>query len=651
MTPAKMTRTLLKLAATFVLLVCTTTTYAHAGEVTLKVKQTFKLDSVGNADVRLQVSAPTNVYTVIKLRNPNIAVLLRKIGAGRGWNLLENVDGSFNDMQSTIDIHYTQRGVARIEHGNTWSISSGPDESRELVDVHDTTALFQEAGNTQWGLSTMIVRLECPAGSKNLKNDPAARCFSYEYEPSVPVNGNTDAQFNVDHKDTLMSCLAKCYSNEKFGYMWAARSRFDNTGSTTLSDYRVRFRIAGFSSWSPWHRASKVYPGQAVIDPYYPVFDFEKLNGITSPRPAMLETEYEYCRPDGEKVTQSDSRRLDIMGNNETIFSGLRASETLNWADRMEYMPVILASFTTPSDPVIQQLAGRVAGRTGGANAAADTDAAIKFLQAFWDFLSENKLAYQTPPGLFHGEQQGQHVKYPRDVLRNHAGTCIDLAIMWASTCEAVGLHAQLVCIPAHCFPVITLPNGTTVAIESTVMGHTTLLEATKLGQQDLQKAQQGDSIFVDIQAMRKAGFESADLPAVSPTFLTDEGYHFEPQLQQQQANAGQENGNNQSQAAPSLVGVWEFRGQLSVGSTFIGVALLQDGRMSSIAIIEKADGQRTQLKSTGTWQVHDNILVLTDQNGPMEFQFQFRGDELLIYHPRLQTWLAFHHPQPTSQG
>ena len=92
----------------------------------------------------------------------------------------------------------------------------------------------------------------------------------------------------------------------------------------------MRFRIAGFTAWSPWHHTSKVYPGQIVVDPYYPVFDLDKLNGVTGPRPVMLETEYEYTRPNGEKVAESDSRKLEILGYNQTIFSGLPLSEIMN---------------------------------------------------------------------------------------------------------------------------------------------------------------------------------------------------------------------------------------------------------------------------------------------------------------------------------
>ena len=78
-------------------------------------------------------------------------------------------------MQSTIDIHFTQRGLARIERGSQWSIPFQPGSTPELVDLHDSTAIYQEAASSPLGLCTMIIRVECPAGSTNLKHNAEAR--------------------------------------------------------------------------------------------------------------------------------------------------------------------------------------------------------------------------------------------------------------------------------------------------------------------------------------------------------------------------------------------------------------------------------------------------------------------------------------------
>ncbi|HXY34845.1 MAG TPA: hypothetical protein VEI07_11500 [Planctomycetaceae bacterium] len=635
---------LLKLSAALAVLAFATaalSSRASAEEATVKARRTLKLDSAGNADTRLEMTLPTNLYTRIKAATPNMAVLLRRLGAGRNWAVMEKIDGSFNDMESKIDIHYTQRGVARIEHGNQWAIPFPPGATAQLVDIHDTIAIYQDAGNSSLGLGTMIIRLECPAGSTNLKNDLKSRAFVYEYEPKVAQQGKVDASFSLDNKEAIMSCLAKCYSNEQIDSLWAARSRFDNTGSATLTDYKVRFRIAGFSSWGPWHHTSKIYPGQLVVDAYYPVLDFEKLNGVTGPRPAMLETEYEYRRPDGEKVAETESRRLDVLGYNQTIFSGLPLSEILNFSDRMEYMPVVMASFTTPSDPVIQELAGRVSGRADGAAAAANNTDAVKFLRAFYEFLSENKVAYQTPPTYVNGAQIGQHIKYGRDVLRNHAGTCIDLAILWGSTCEAVGLRPVLMLISGHCFPAVYLPEGQLVAIEATAVGKYDFEKAVEIGMQELQQARQGEYIEVDILAQRKAGIQSLDLPTVSPLFLTQLGYRFtkaQPVHQQQ------------VQPRPSIIGTWGFYGQTPMGLADLGLALNATGRMAFFVTFTDANGQKSEGKFIGTWQISDNLLALTDQNGNTQrYKFRFEGDQLSVYFNSWDLTIHFQRYHPKS--
>jgi hypothetical protein len=647
---------LLKPSAALAVLVCTSAlvaSRARGDESSIKIKRTVQLDAVGNADVHLQMTAPTNVYTTIKSKNPNISVLLRKLGAGRHWAVTEKIDGSFNDMQSTIDIHYTQRGLARVERGNTWSIPFEPGATADLVDIHDTTAIYEEASTSQLGLATMIIRVECPTGSKNLKNNADARIFSYEYEPKVAEKGAAEATFAVDNKEAVMSCLAKCYSNEKFSFLWAARSRFDNTGSATLSDYRVRFRIAGFSAWSPWRHTSKVYPGQLVVDAYYPVFDFDKLSGVTGNRPAMLETEYEYRRPNGDKVTESDSRRLDVLGYNQTIFSGLPLSDIMNFADRLEYMPAVLASFTTPSDSVIQELAGRISGRADGAAASYNNADAMKFLRSLYEFLSDNKVAYQSPPSYVNGAQFGQHVKYGRDVLRNHAGTCIDLAILWGSTCEAVGLRPVLVVIPGHCFPAVYLPEGQLVAIEATGVGKCNFDKALEIGNKELADARQGESIQADIMALRKAGVQGLDLP-VTTNSLSELGYRFDVQTQPQEGTRQRyvqtgDSPNRQTRSSGSVVGVWGFTGQLPVGKVDLGLALNRQGKMAFVIIRPDANGQPLQLKSMGSWQISDNQLVLTDEEGTQSFPFQMQKDELSIYFPGFKSTIVFHRVQTNS--
>ena len=649
-------RALCRLTAIAALLMVSTVLPAFAQEqTTLKIKRTIKLDSVGNADIRLSLTAPTNIYTTLKTKTPNIAVLLRKLGAGRHWAIFEHVDGTFNDMENCVDIHYTQRGLARIEHGNQWSIAFDPGSTPDLVDIHGTTAIYEEIEGNQIGVASMIIRVECPEGSAHLENHPNGRCFTYEFEPKTANNGTTEAAFSLEKKDAVMSCLAKCYSNERFSFLWAARCRFDNTGSTILADYRVRFRVAGFSAWSPWHHTSKVYPGQTVVDPYYPVFDLDKLNVLTGPRPVMLEIEYEYRRPDGEKVAESDSRQLELLGCNQTIFSGLPSSEIMSFADRLEYMPSVLASFTTPSDPVIQELAGRVSGKAGGAGAAFTNADAAKFLRSMYESLAENGISYQSPPSYVNGAQFGQHIKYGRDVLRNHAGTCVDLAVLWASTCEAVGLRPVLVVIPGHCFPAVYLPEGQLVAIEATGVGKCDFDKALEIGNKELQQARQSDSIIVDIMALRKAGIQSLDLPNITPNFLSESGYRFDskpqvrtagPETRIAQTDDSRPRRTTSGRSANAIVGLWEYKGQLGNQQVDLGLCLRAEGRMAFVMITTGADGQPVQMKTVGQWHVEGSDLVLTDESGTNRFKHWMVGDQLAIQLQGQARGVLFHRVQ-----
>src|SRR5580658_10317582 len=143
-----------KLVAFAALLILSTAHSARAQEpTTLKIKRTIKLDQAGNADIRLSLTAPTNFYTTLKTKTPNIAVLLRKLGAGRHWAIFEHIDGTFNDMENCVDIHYTQRRLARIEHGNQWSIPFDPGSTPDLVDIHGTTAIYEETAGNQIGVT------------------------------------------------------------------------------------------------------------------------------------------------------------------------------------------------------------------------------------------------------------------------------------------------------------------------------------------------------------------------------------------------------------------------------------------------------------------------------------------------------------------
>jgi hypothetical protein len=67
------------------------------------------------------------------------------------------------------------------------------------------------------------------------------------------------------------------------------------------------------------------------------------------------------------------------------------------------------------------------------------------------------------------------------------------------------------------------------------------------------------------------------------------------------------------------------------------------------VIIMKGGNGQETQSKSFGQWQISDNLLVLTDENGAQRFHFQFQGDQLSVYFPGLKSTVHFHRAQKNS--
>ena len=108
------------------------------------------------------------------------------------------------------------------------------------------------------------------------------------------------------------------------------------------------------------------------------------------------------------------------------IFSSLKPTEISGFADQFDCAPALLTSMTTPADPVVQQLAGRINGMAaesfGRSIAATSADEhCVAYMSAVWQFLKSNRVAYQSPPGMLTQGNAGQHIKYARDVLRNRA--------------------------------------------------------------------------------------------------------------------------------------------------------------------------------------------------------------------------------------
>ena len=625
------------LAAVFLVFILTQPSVAQTSKI-VSLDTTVNLNQTGDAEIKQNLSLPLQPYQALKQEIGNPVRLMRRMHDQCSWNQIEEMKGEFEELNNSVRAGYCHLGYSRSIKPGSWLIDLSGDEEPKLVTTHDNVAIFNSVSDTELGPMTIIHRIHTPKGSSNLRFDDTKRAFSYDFMPNVVEGKQDQSSLELDCKPQLMSSLAKLYGNDQFDAFWAARSVFRNSGNATLTNYRVRFRVDGFSGWSSWKKSAMVYPGQTVVDAFYPVLDLEKLAGMTGSRPALVHCEYEY-KVNGETKKETDAARLQLTSRNEVVYSSRPDGQNLDWYEQNDLAEYILAAFATSQDPAMQQLAGAVSGMAGGVAASNDNEQAIQFLEAFWDYLVLNKVAYHTPPGWSINGYFGQHVKYGRDVIRNRAGTCIDLSILWASVAKSVGLKAHIALVWGHAYPVIELPQGELLPIESTMLGKHSFQEAVNVGFDNLASPQGGLLILADIQSLEAAGVRSLDLPKLDDNFLTKLGYHTNRPDHSNSSSAGQplnsptnENSLSPSQVRQKLIGAWLWALEIEIGKTVVIVTkFAADGSYSStFGTIENdqfIEGDQTE----GKWSIHGNTLTLELPDTTVRGKFAFEEDSLIL--------------------
>lgn len=627
-----------------------------AADPVLTGRSTVRLSDRGQSEVKIAIKTQPNHFSALKQVGSNLNVLARELGMDRrDWSKKQSLAGQFIDTQNEVDLSYTTEGAVRNPKGNRWTyiIENQPD--CQLVNIKENMVTLMAADTSSMGLVTMILEVELPKAATAIAFDQDRNEISYEFSPQVENGSHAKLEINVDHKPLIMSSLAKNYSNPKFNYMWAARAVAVNSGDQVLKNYRIRFRIADMGNWGPWQRTANVYPGQTVVDPYFPIFDLDKVMAMTGSRPTTIEAEYEYETADGKKVQDSDSFPIQVLSRNEVVYSSLNKNEIAGFRDQFDFSPVLITSMTTPSDPVVQQVAGRINGmaaETFGKTIGAiysDKDC-VAYMSAVWHFLQSNHIAYQAPTGNNAGGRHGQHVKYTRDVLLNRAGTCIDLAITWASVCEAVGLDPAVIMVPGHAFPAIRLPQSREwLALEATMLNDT-FANAIDYGTKELKQALNGEHYLVDIKAIRAEGVLGLDLPTASEDFLTNLGYHFQAQRLNQAGNNQVENAQPEGQPAEqpaevtfnpnghavkihALSGTWAGVGFENGVRTQVGLALKGNGKFAIAYIVKNEKGADEETIVEGTWGMREGMLVLNVTDGEAyNFEVEVSQDQLKAY-------------------
>lgn len=156
----------------------------------------------------------------------------------------------------------------------------------------------------------------------------------------------------------------------------------------------------------------------------------------------------------------SGSLKIEIRSDTERIFTQTYPIDILaydQWSG-INIFPEMLAAFITPNHavltPVIKRAAAILEQWTGTPSLdeyqSRNPDRVRKQMAAIYTALTEQQIIYSTIPASF--EEHGQRVRLTDSVLAQKLGTCIDMALLYASCLESIGLNALIVITKGHAF-------------------------------------------------------------------------------------------------------------------------------------------------------------------------------------------------------
>jgi very-short-patch-repair endonuclease len=118
-------------------------------------------------------------------------------------------------------------------------------------------------------------------------------------------------------------------------------------------------------------------------------------------------------------------------------------------------LPELLAAFAQPNHSVVAEVLKDAASKllrdkseVLSGYQSHDRQAVARQIAAIYSVLAEREIHYCNPPANF--TEQGQKIRLPDRIIREHLGTCLDLAMLMVSCLEQTGLHPLILLEEGH---------------------------------------------------------------------------------------------------------------------------------------------------------------------------------------------------------
>jgi len=205
-----------------------------------------------------------------------------------------------------------------------------------------------------------------------------------------------------------------------------------NNGQTKASNTQVGVKVGDYSDWL-YKNVGDLLPSDSEILQFNPVFN-DNIWQVSEDEMAQVNIKISYDDVQGTSHTNYFSETMKIISR-----------EWMNW----QY-PGFIAGWITPNDDMIRTIT--TAATTGLAPGYNDNDI-LPAAKRIWAYLNGT---YSSPPGYsisYVSDPRGmEFVQFPATTLRNQAGDCEDLAVLFATALESVGIRTLIVVIEGHAY-------------------------------------------------------------------------------------------------------------------------------------------------------------------------------------------------------
>ncbi len=309
--------------------------------------------------------------------------------------------------------------------------------------------------------------------------------FKAPLETSTPVHASLDdVQVDYVYTSGVVTALYHLYGSILDNFVDIT---ITNNSADALT-FLIQSEVEGYTTQAA--DTINVAAGEILEIHQNPRLLAESVDRLNSERPGNFHIRVVSIQDGNEKLLLDETRQILLYSRRDFVWLA-----GFEWQEEFE----LWAAWVTPTDPQVEALIRAAADYTetgtmwsGYGGTANDEDGKVwDRLQAIWRAEQEQYHVTYISTMIAFGPNTVQRIRLPNEVLEQASGNCIELAMLFNATAEALGLESAIIRIPGHAYTAIRMDeeNANYYFIETTMIGQNSFEEAVNFGAQEWEDA------------------------------------------------------------------------------------------------------------------------------------------------------------------